>query len=173
METMNRPISLADALVLIAATAAGFALTRDTTAIWRINQRSLIEFNYKPIDASEIDSYALSFGLMPSTAQPSLRVQNAVFRATPCLAAWTVTAWGLLFRRPRERWSRLARRPGASAVTAVGLALMANALLWPPLWQPCVGPGRPVPPARYWDTWAWTMMTWSSLPKDCGSGGGS
>ena len=111
METMNRPFSLADALVLIAATAAGFALTRDTAAIWRINQRSIIEFNDKPIRASEIDSDAVSLGLMSSTVPPSLHVLNAAFRATPCLAAWTVAAWTLLFRKPRARWSRLVRRP--------------------------------------------------------------
>ena len=45
---------------------------------------------------------------------------------------------------------------------------MANALLWPAVWQPCWSPAYSIRPGRYWDTWAWMMLMWSSLPRTAG-----
>ena len=68
---MDRPFSLADALVLIAATAVGLSLTGGASAVGGISHRVLVQFGSRPIMSSELEVYATSLMSMPAKSRLS------------------------------------------------------------------------------------------------------
>jgi hypothetical protein len=92
--TTGRRFLLSDAIVLVAATAAGFAVVRPYYATMKL----------------------LDFAPPLATAPPSSGWIRGLFGclvlSAPLLMAWTLAIFGLRLRQPRDRWSRLVRQPG-------------------------------------------------------------
>jgi hypothetical protein len=126
----DRHFNLEDAMVLVAATAAGMA--------W-------VHAYYDP------QSFAIAWRFYVREGYWTQATQYLIRAAWPFVLAWTMAILILRLRPPRppRRW--LARQPGLVACCAVTLA--AATLLWPTL----VGliAGIPAPdsvsgPARFW-----------------------
>jgi hypothetical protein len=102
LRRLARKISLLDAMVLIAATAAGLTIDR---VFWS--------------DMHGWDGAVLKHFRDLTAAGSILSV--------PLAAMWTVATLALQLRRPRYRLRRLLRRPGTAACCAATLALALGA----------------------------------------------
>jgi hypothetical protein len=105
----ERRFTIADGLILVAATAAGLALMRSAFGPFTIDAvlRKVGDLNRPPEQL--MDGAA---GLV-------------IVFVMPCLAAWTLAVALLVLRRPRPGLFRLTRRPGAMACFAAGVATPA------------------------------------------------
>ncbi len=106
----RRRFTLLDAMILVAATAVGYAGVRVTYHIMRVNPGEFLQF------ASVGDFLNLTFVLS--------------LLAMPVLASWTLTLIPLRLLAPRPRFRRLARQPGFAAAVAPTMAAM---FLTPPI----------------------------------------
>jgi hypothetical protein len=106
--SMNTPqtrnFGILDAMILVAATAAGLALYR-----------------------------AMSFPPMNGFPKPAMIALAGVEVAVPLLVALTPAVLILRLRRPRPRWRRLARQPGLVACCVAMLILIFEILLIVPI----------------------------------------
>ncbi len=130
---MTRPFRVSDAMILVAATAVGFASARTCAESWA--------------GLAGIPAFAL---------QPDFWASEALARAPDWaalwLGPWTVALFGLRWRGPRPRRRRLLRRPGAVACGAAaiiwgvgsGLIVAILALRYLPTWPP----------------WLWAAFLW-------------
>jgi hypothetical protein len=99
----SRRFTIADGMALIAATAAGIAVSsRVSPDAWR-----------EPWSALSTWKAAVNFAAISITM------------AMPCLIAWTVAVPLLRMRDGLPRWRRAARRPGIAACLSVWLSLPA------------------------------------------------
>jgi hypothetical protein len=100
MRTLRtRNMTIFDAMILVAATAAGFAL---------LQQLLMLGFFFNP--ESVITRYV-----------EMARCANEV--VFPFLSMWTLALFGMGLRQPRPPLRRLARQPGMAACAAASLAL--------------------------------------------------
>jgi hypothetical protein len=167
LELMRTPRSprftLRDALVLIMATAVGFAATR-----------SLAKVRYVSTLVSGEMSEGTRFGWVAAAYSPadsprpqalshaSYWCQRIAFWPCPCLATSTIVALTLAFLRCDPPRKRLLRQPGILA----GLAWIASFLVVAVASPPTVFQwSSPVPPF-YW--YGWWIQTWFALPKVAG-----
>lgn len=103
----GRRFSIADGMILIAATAAGIALSgRIRPDVWN-----------KP--RVQFDSWKAAIHFASVTMLMGL----------PCLIAWTLTIPLLRMRGGFSRWRRVARRPGMAACLSVWLSLTPSVAL--------------------------------------------
>ena len=104
----RRTFNLLDAMVLIAATAAGFAVMRNCSPEEFTSQ-------YTPIPPPTWLNWS------------SVVASNCALYLSPIPAAWTVATLLLRFRSPRPPLRRLMRQPGAVAACAAapGIAIGA------------------------------------------------
>ena len=128
----NRRLSLLDCLVLLGATAVGFAMTKDhTTLLWVVRMES-VDYGDRGINdpPGRMTSFKAAFGppvatlaRLPNRAdQFAFCVQYLIFWASPCLAAWTVALLALSLIDPGVPMREILRRPG----TISGLAWIAG-----------------------------------------------
>ena len=101
--TSERPFTIVDAMILIAATAVGLGVTRDWTEPFLMDMLRV----YEVPPAS---------GLV-NTAEAVL---------TPITLYWTIAVVGIRLRRPRPSLRRLGRQPGLVACLAVILATLIH-----------------------------------------------
>jgi hypothetical protein len=95
----SRRLGILDVMILIAATAAGFALVHETGVFPRLS------------------------------APRKLRIPIAALESTvPLLVAWTPACLAINLRGPRPRWRSLARRPGLLACAVATFLLVASLL---------------------------------------------
>ncbi len=98
----RRPFNLLDAMVLLAATAAGFAIARGMPGkLWGSNTE-------------------------PYESEVLLQIARWTVVCVPFLAAWTIALFLLPFlsRRLRPSFIGLLHQPGAAACTAAALAII-------------------------------------------------
>src|ERR671932_1325509 len=95
----GRPVTLLDAMVLIAATGLGLAATR---------------------------AYLTSLRAIPGIATP---LRHWLSATSPCLAAWALALLVLRLRQPRPAYRQLGGHPGGLAclMTAIGLPIGGGA----------------------------------------------
>lgn len=106
MPTTIRRFTLLDALVLVAATAAGIAASReDWIRLWELDRAE----KYR------------EYGTFWIVASAVIDVFDA---AMLCLVAWTFSLLLLRLGRPRPRFSRLILQPGMAASAAATMALL-------------------------------------------------
>ncbi len=107
--TSPRRFLLSDAVVLVAATAAGLAAVR-------------------PYYAGLVDYAGPPYSIMPSTCLLEWCMTGWVclLVAAPMAIFWTLAILGLRLRRPRERWRRLLRQPGLVACLAPLFVVLAR-----------------------------------------------
>ncbi|HEY2158001.1 MAG TPA: hypothetical protein VGH33_20400 [Isosphaeraceae bacterium] len=110
--TRPRRFTLADAIVLVAATAAGLALVREWV---QMASPTPPIFHY---DTGSMARGPLC-GLAPLT--------RWVVLGWPLVAMWTLTLVVLRFRRPRPRARRLFAPPGVAACLVAAVVLMLEA----------------------------------------------
>jgi hypothetical protein len=103
MET-PRGFTLSDAIVLVTATAAGFAVFK-----------SYYAFTYV--------YWGPPFGAAARLLGWINGLWSCLILASPFVMAWTLAILGLRLRRPRPRWRRLVRQPGFVAGSVAGLVL--------------------------------------------------
>jgi hypothetical protein len=101
--TSERPFTIVDAMILIAATAVGLGVIRDWTA--------------------PVFTYVLRTHEVPS---PSGLLMIAELTLVPILFYWTIAVVGIRLRRPRPSLRRLGRQPGLVACLAVILATLIS-----------------------------------------------
>jgi hypothetical protein len=102
---MNRPFSLADALVIVAATAAGLVPARSLSFLSSTRRASLF-----------------------AGSRFNITLKEGMVLVLPVLLAWTVAVLLLSLRRPGPAWRRVGRGPGFVAAVAVllGQAQLAS-----------------------------------------------
>ena len=104
--TSERPFTILDAMILIAATAAGLGVTRDWAEPFFMDMLRVYEV--PPVS-----------GL----------VNTAGAVLTPITFYWTIAAVGIRLRRPRPSLRRLGRQPGLVACLAVILEALIHFFL--------------------------------------------
>jgi len=107
--------SILDAMILVAATAAGFALIRATGMDFSVPAVAVPRANYP-------------FSGITSGMRLFIQVQHGLSALLPFLATWTLAAVVIRLRQPRPRLRKLVRQPGTiacvTAMTSVGLQAM-------------------------------------------------
>ncbi|HEX8201705.1 MAG TPA: hypothetical protein VF590_14580 [Isosphaeraceae bacterium] len=100
----RRPFTVLDAILLVAATATGLSILRETHGdLWR---HEVMNFRGKPVGKAVLNGIVALNWFVICFAQP-----------------WTVALLALRLRRPRPPLRRLARQPGMVAGAAVSLVL--------------------------------------------------
>jgi hypothetical protein len=135
----SRPFTLLDALILIAATAVGFGLTRGLSGMAMITSRDSVYFaNERPEFSGHADDnssyYTDAHGRHLCRYWSGLVMfcsQRTALWPCPTLAAWTLAVMILALVRPRPPRRRLFDRPGAVAGVAFVAAFAALTLIFP------------------------------------------
>ena len=161
-----RPFSLRDALILIAATAAGLAMTRDLTYLEGAGHE--VSTNVK-LGVGKTLGYGTHFFDYDFSIRDRMvprrlsdRMGLVVLWPMPCLTALTLSVLASGFGR--TRWD--VRGPCEALGVAVVLALAFNAVLFPSILQEVVFPSRP---GRVFAVWLnWRVLFWYTLPKPAG-----
>ena len=96
-----RKFTILDLMLLVAATAIGFAIMR----------------------AYSLEALRNDLAPYPDLPKVLLTAWAYVVATLPVPAAWSVALLACRLRRPRPRWRRLASRPGFVASGAVGLVI--------------------------------------------------
>ncbi|WP_435008098.1 hypothetical protein P12x_005373 [Tundrisphaera lichenicola] len=117
----RRNFGLADAMILVAASAIGLAATG-----WLTDGEPLKEaweiFSTPPQDGWTIGNILMMVGLLGITF------------VVPSLAAWTLACLLMRFRDPRPARRRLVRQPGAMAcliaTIVIGLSVVGGLAVW-------------------------------------------
>src|SRR3954453_20841801 len=106
----TRSLTLLDGMIVIAATACGFAAIRGAVPemLHMLPTGPRVPF------------------LM---SRPVLGIALVTLAAWPLPAMWSIALLILRLRRPRPRWRRLSRQPGVAASCAVAFAATFNAVL--------------------------------------------
>lgn len=99
-----RPFTIADAMILIAATAVGLA--------WSLSFWKLFSATIKPFDGT--------------WAAVQQKVGEFTIPTMPCLICGTVALLIVRLRAPRPSWRRMSRQPGASASLAASLTILGT-----------------------------------------------
>jgi hypothetical protein len=131
--TRSRPFTLVDAMILVAATAASFALGRDVIAVdsinssmaWCLPEQRFLHYGRNARYDSVKDPIGRGYRPM------SYWTQRLALWPCPMLAAWTVATLGLTFLCAHPLSHRLLRRPGALAGVAFIVALAGTAAVFP------------------------------------------
>jgi len=167
MPTKDRPFSLSDAMVLVAAIALGTGLSMEQDSICKLRHTVGISYHdgtsiieqVVPVASDFEFSFASIAGLRAST-----QIQWFVLRFTPALSIGTLATLALRLRRPRPSLNELARRPGTVATVAVVFALAAVSIQWPKY----LGQLGTLGGFRVRNWWGWRMFVWYSLPRPAG-----
>ena len=166
----SRPFGLSDALLLIAATALGLAVTRSLSGFLAIDRSESINYRRNgptPIGHRTTLSRAyVEIGPPPTSYVAHVRfwIERAVFWTCPCLLAWTLAVLARAVLSPRRPRFKLLRQPGIMAGVACLTAFCVAALESPAMlvtWWP-----RTAPPTFHWEDW-W-LFTWFNLPRTAG-----
>jgi hypothetical protein len=165
----SRPFGLFDGLVLVAATALGFAVTRGLSDFQAIDRSESINFRNGPTAIGHRTTLSSAYGEIgppPASriAYVRLWIQRAAFWPCPCLAAWTLAVLAISALSPRGPKFRSLRRPGIMAGVACVAAFCVAAVESPGMlvtWWP-----KTAPPTFHWEDW-WTF-TWFTLPRAAG-----
>ncbi len=135
----SRRFTIADGMILVAATAAGLA--------WIGRVLPTMTGNWPQAGSSFDRAWMLAVG---GTAL-----------ALPCVLAWTVAVLVLRLRGPRPSWRRIVRQPGAVACLAASLGLLAASVLMASviayLWMSGRWSGAS------WKDLAGTLLEWEGL----------
>jgi hypothetical protein len=118
-----RRLTLFDALVLVAALAVGLAA-------------SCSYLRFLPGFSQVLTGFS----------QVSSRIRDRIVAAVPCLAALSLAVIALSLRQPRQRFRRVARRPGVAACWAASLGFLFHLL----------ADGRPV--VKHFNFFFWPEM---------------
>jgi hypothetical protein len=161
---------LFDALVLVAATALGFAVTRSLSDFHGIDRQDSINPRRDgptPVGhRTALISAYVETGPPPASriAYSRLWIHRAAFWPCPCVATWTLAILVEAALSPRgPRWRSL-RQPGILVAVACVAAFCVAAVEATPMritWWP-----KTAPPTFYWGDW-WTF-TWFHLPRAAG-----
>jgi hypothetical protein len=135
-----RRFTIGDAMILIAATAIGFAGSASF---------------YREL-APGMDSFD---GSWANTRQRSTELAVLMI---PCLIAWTVTLIIIRLRQPRSSWRRLSREPGMTAGLAALLPLSFTAVVIPVLIFHASRTGRL--PVGFWSKFPGNLMELFFVP---------
>jgi hypothetical protein len=103
--TTGRSFLLSDAIVLVAATAVGFAVVRPY-----YSTMALLDWTPPIPQAAPFNGWIKG-------------LWGCLVLAAPLVMAWTLAILSLRLRRPRDRWVRLVRRPGLVAGLMAALVL--------------------------------------------------
>ncbi len=169
MQEKYRRFLVSDLVILVAAFASGFALTRDTSALEIVSDGLSIHISAESGKVIRGAKNSWVWYRRASGAQSelwSLRIQQPLFRVTPCLASCTIAALVLSLRRPRPPLRRLFRRPGTVASVAVVSTLAAVALQYPMLWLDRAGIRIGPNTVSVWQLWR--IQIWFFLPRFAG-----
>lgn len=105
-----RKPTLVDLMILIGATALGFGLIR-----------------WSRIDVARLFQRDPHYGPLPRRYLSSI-VHRLHYTVVPFLASWTLGMLVIRLRRPRPERRRLFRQPGAAALAAATLTVVAEAV---------------------------------------------
>jgi hypothetical protein len=130
-------LSVFDLLILVAAIAAGFAMTRSLPGYIEWYDDIQI-FNKITVNSpSSISTGGWSFRVkggrfgpirLPSDRRPSYWLGHLPYWMGPCLGSLTVASTALALRGPRPRLYRLARRPGMAVSVAMSLSVVVKVI---------------------------------------------
>jgi hypothetical protein len=167
----RRPFTLLDSLVLLAATACGFAVTRSLTGLQAIDRMESVEYRDRgsedppgKLTTFKSQYYARGSRLPSWGMCMAYWVQRAAFWPCPCLAAWTLAVLTLPCCTSRIPRRRMLRRPGTMAGLAWIMGFAAVAMASPGVVVVWTFPGATA--AVYWRDW-W-FLTWFDLPRAAG-----
>jgi hypothetical protein len=120
--TPRRPFRLLDAMILVAATAAGCGLTRwiHTATEGEISWSSLSETWETFLQTLASDGW--TSGVQGGTYHLSCTLLMLAGLTVPLVATWTLALIPIRLISPRPPFRRLARQPGMMATCASGLA---------------------------------------------------
>ena len=166
----SRPFGLSDALLLVAATALGLALTRSLSGFLAIDRWESIGYRRDgPTPIGHRTTLSRSYGEIgpPHASQVAhvrLWIDRVAFWPCPLLITWTLTVLAkAVLSAPRPRFKSL-RQPGIMAGVAC-LAAFCLATLESPMmlvtWWP-----KTARPEFYLEDW-W-LFTWFALPRAAG-----
>ena len=169
--TQRRSFTLLDSLVLLAATACGFAATRGLAGLHEITRMEAVDYGDResgdpPGKFTTFTSHYYARGSRLSTwgMRRAYWVQRAALWPCPCLAAWTLAVLTLTCCTSRVSRRRVLRRPGTMAGVAWIVGFSAAAVVSPGvllIWR-----HYPGSPPVYWRDW-W-FLTWFDLPRTAG-----
>lgn len=123
MTRSNRRFTMLDGMILIAASAVGFWLTR--LRLPGVNWSQLPATIWALLWSPPQGGWTLEYGVGVTSELSAL--------AIPSVLAWTLAVPILRFKGPRPRWRRIWRQPGIVAcawvlVSLLGLAVIGAAL---------------------------------------------
>jgi hypothetical protein len=173
-ESKSRPFGLSDVLVLIAATAFGFALTRSIGDFLGAHRSDAINYrNDGPRGFGHRETSTLAYfeAAPPDSLHESIRrwIQRAAFWPGPSLAALTlaVLAFAALSRHDVRR--QAFRGPGVAACVACVVAFCVAAVETPRMLVTSWPNEFQHPPEFFQLHWLdWWLFTWFTLPKRAG-----
>jgi hypothetical protein len=170
--TRRRPFTLLDSLVLLAATAGGFAVTRSLAGLQAIDRMEFVDYRDRGSEdpAGKLTTFKSQY-YARGTRLPgwgmcmAYWVQRAAFWPCPCLAAWTLAVLTLTCCTSRMPPRRILRRTGTMAGLAWIVGFSTVAVASPGvLLAARTFPGAAV--TVYWRDW-W-FLTWFDLPRAAG-----
>jgi hypothetical protein len=168
----RRPFSLLDSLVLLAATACGFAVTRSLAGLQTIDRMESVDYLVRgsedpPGKRTSFKSQYYGRGAInrPTSGQSlAYWIQRVTFWPCPCLAAWTLAVLPLTSCTSRMPRRQILRRPGMMAALAWIMGFSAAAVTSPGALAAWTSPGGAL--TLYWQDW-W-FLTWFDLPRAAG-----
>lgn len=164
---MPRRFTLSDAMVLIAAIAAGLAIPRSFGDFETVRRGVHVSFRDGEHSTTSIGVDTSDYMDRATMALFRSRIKGAFFYWSnqasfwpgPCLAALTLATFGIGLGTPRRSLRRLARRPGAAMAMAVIFAMAVTSIRLPHLLMAGSKPLR----------WAeWWLEFWFTLPRLAG-----
>jgi hypothetical protein len=107
----RRRFTLLDSMILVAATAAGYAVVQWSSPLFGVG--AILDLLREMVSSGDIGATVALLSLI----------------AMPVMASWSLALIPLRLIGPRPRWRRLARQPGLVAALAVATALGFVAML--------------------------------------------
>jgi hypothetical protein len=188
--TESRPFTLFDAVVLVAATAASFAWSRDVVAARAINSFDAWTLSNRPEGrgrAVNLVYYRTEHAVPPIAGRwcrfAAYLTQRLALCPCPTLAAWTLAIFVLTLLRARPLNRRVLSRPGVVASAAFIVAFAGGAAVFlveqPKIagnlsndqshYEPRSSSDFSLLPERAsnWTAYGrdWWVLTWFSLPR--------
>jgi hypothetical protein len=166
-KTQGAPLfGLRDALLLVAAAALGFAITRSLSNFGSISRFDIVASFDRGSSYDEHIRAGVNFAYSQASTPPSrwapyagYFIQRAVFWPTPCVAALTLSVLVMASIAPRDQQYQRLRRPGIVAALASVAAFCVAATLSP---QTLIGLPPASSQALHWKEW-WAL-TWFTVP---------
>ena len=170
--TLGRRFTLLDCLVLLAATASGFAATRSLAGLQAIDRMETVDYKDRgsedppgKLTVFKSQYYARGSRFPTWGTHMAYWAQRVTLWPCPCLAAWTLAVLTLTSCTSRIPGHQMLRRPGMIAGLAWIMGFCTLAVASPGIllaeWA-LPGAARTV----YWRDWY--FLTWFDLPRAAG-----